>query len=282
LVSQETCRSGAKLASARRKKSCRLSGESVLKNLDALNPEIAAPRTFSSTLAVLPLLLGILCLPLAFSAAPSLPFAGNGPALLCAIQSIISFFLIIIPRIFRWDWRTKYFGVPLLYVGSVSIVGIIPWLGILCFSILPIWFKFLVFWSYVGPIVWWCTRFSNYYTQVFANEQLRKMLYEEDIDAIYYHQRNDDLLFKKRTDLTHFPSNSFFILSFALAGAILPFSSVLGNITGTPMIHWILAIIGLPIVLTCFGFSARAILIFYYFPYSLKRETGKDVYVIMG
>jgi hypothetical protein len=259
-----------------------LSGDSILKNLDALNPSIAAPRTFSSTLAMMPMIMGILGLPIAFAAAPSLPLSHNLPALICVTQSIVSAFLMIVPRLFRWDWRTKYFGVPLFYVGSVSIVGVIPWLSIVCFSVLPIWIRLLVLCSYAIPITWWCRRFVVYYHEAFSNVRSRHLLYQEELDAIYYLQHNDDELFKKRKTLTHFPSNLFFALAFAAAVATVPFSATLINFTGTPLIHLFLTITGLPIVLMCFGFATRGFLIFYYYPYLLKRTTGKDVYVIMG
>jgi hypothetical protein len=253
-----------------------------LKNLDALNPAIASPRSFSSTAAALPFLLGILCLPLAFSAAPTLPFARNLLALLCALQSITSLFLMIVPRLFCWDWRAKFFGASSFYIGSVSVVGIVPMSSVVCFSILPIWIKSLVFIAYVAPLVWWCKRFFDHYAEIFANEISRKMLYHEDSDAIYYMQGNDDLLIKKRKALTHFPSNLFFILAFAIAIAILPFALTLVNVTGIPTIHLLLTILGLPIALMCSGFAARGFLIFYYYPYRLKQECGKDVYVLMG
>lgn len=215
-----------------------------MKDLDSLNPAIAAPRTFLSTLAIMPMILGILGLPIAFAAAPSLPFSHNVPALICAAQSVISAFLIVIPRLFRWDWRTKYFGLPLFYVGSVSIVGVIPWLSIVCFSVLPVWVRVVVLCSYVVPIIWWCKPFVVYYHETFSNERLRHMLYQEDADAIYYLQHNDAQLLKKRKELTHCPSTLFFVLAMATAGATVTFSAPLINLTGTPLIHLFLTIIG--------------------------------------
>jgi hypothetical protein len=153
-----------------------------LKNLDALNPAIASPRSFSSKAAALPFLLGVLCLPLAFSAAPTLPFTRNLLALLCAVQSITSLFLMIVPRLFCWDWRTKFFGASSFYIGRVSVVGIVPSSSVVCFGILPIWIKSLVFIAYVAPIVWWCKRFFDHYVEIFPNEVSRKMLYHEDSD----------------------------------------------------------------------------------------------------
>jgi hypothetical protein len=251
-----------------------------VKDLDKLNPAIASPRTFASTLAILPFLLGVLCIPLAFSAAPSLAFEHNFLAVFCAAQSVLSLFLILIPRCFRWNWRTQYFGVPMFYIGSVSIVGLVPWLGIIMFGSLPGWARFVTFAAYFGSIVWWCGRFVTYYRNVFSDKKRSSAIYEEDVDAIYYHQQADKDLIEKGAHLAQIPSNFSFILFIVFGFATAPFSELSRSI-GIPSIHIFLAISGLPIVLMCLGMAVRGYLIFYYIPWHLKRETGKDVYVVM-
>jgi hypothetical protein len=231
--------------------------------------------------AFLPFLLGVLCIPLAFSAAPSLPFARNYLALFCAAQSVLSLAFILIPRLFKWDWRAKYFGVSLLYVGSVSIVGIVPWLAIVMFGDLPIWTRFLIFSAYFGSIVWWCGRFVTYYRGVFSDKNRSCAIYEEDADAIYYRQQTDTDLIENGGQLAQTPSNLSFLIFIFLGIAVTPFAVKLGRSIGIPPIHIFLTISSLPIVLLCLGLGVRGYLIFYYYPWRLKRETGKDVYVVM-
>lgn len=253
-----------------------------MKNLDCLNPEIARPRTFASLGALLPFLLGILCLPFAFSAAPSRPFSDNFLAIFCAGLSVIAFFLMLIPPIFRWDWRSKYFGAPLLCLGSIGLIGIVPWLSIVFFSSLPFWTRLVIFGTYSVSIAFWCRRFVVYYRHVFIDGDLRRFLYEENEDAIYYLQQNDKTLLEKKRKLDQIPHNRTFIVFMALAFLMAPFASSLVRLVGIPFIHIFLTVAGLPITLMSAGLAVRGYLIFYYYPWKLKRSTGKDVYVLMA
>jgi hypothetical protein len=255
--------------------------DSTVKNLDELNQTIASPRTLSSTLALLPFLMGILCIPLALGAAPSLPFEHNYLAIFCAGQSVLALFFILIPRLFRWDWRTQYFGMPMFYIGSVSIIGLVPWLAIIIFGNLPFWARLLTFFAYFGSIVWWCRRFVTYYRAVFSDKRQSAAIYKEDVDAIYYHQQTDKDLIEKGAQLAQIPSNLSFLLFIALAFASTPFVGGISRLIGIPAIHIFLTISSLPIVLMCLGMAVRGYLIFYYYPRHLKRETGKNVYVVM-
>jgi hypothetical protein len=232
-------------------------------------------------LAVLPFLLGVLCIPLAFSAAPSLAFEHNFLAVFCAAQSVLSLFLILIPRCFRWDWRIQYFGVPMFYIGSVSIVGLVPCLAIIMFGSLPGWARFLIFAAYFGSIIWWCGPIVAYYRTVFADGQRKNAIYQEEFDAIYYNQQTDKNLIEKSAQIAQVPSNFLFLLFIALALSTTPYAVELSRATGVPSIHIFLAISAVPIVLMCLGIAVRGYLVFYYYPWRLKRETRKNVYVVM-
>lgn len=253
-----------------------------MKNLDCLNPEIARPRTLASLGALLPFLLGILCLPLAFAAAPYRSFSENFLAIFCVTQSVIALFFMLIPHLFRWDWRSKYFGTPLLYLGSMGLVGIVPWLSIVCFSNLSIWIRLLLLGTYSAAIFCWCRRFVVYYRHVFLEDHLRRLLYEENDDAIYYLQQGDKTLFEKTIKLDQAPPNLIFVLFMGVAFLMTPFASTLTHLAGIPFIHIFLTVAGLPITLMCLGMAVRGYLVFYYYPWRLKRQTGKEVYVLMA
>lgn len=263
------------------KVSSRLRGNLILKNLDCLNPEIARPRTLASVGALMPFLLGIACLPLALSAAPSRAFSDNFLAIFCAVLSVVAFFFMLIPRIFRWDWRSRYFGTPLIYLGTMGSVGIVPWLSIVLFSSLPLLTRLLLFGLYSGAIIFWCRRFVVYYRHIYLDVNLRCLVYEEHDDAIYYLQQGDKILFEKKLKLDQFPPNFMFLLFMALAFVMTPFASSLARLVGIPFIHIFLTVAGFPITLLCLGMAVRGYLIFYYYPWHLKRTTGKEVYVDM-
>lgn len=230
----------------------------------------------------MPFLLGIVCLPLAFSAAPSRSFSENFLAIFCAATSVIALLFMFIPRLFGWDWRSKYFGTPLFYLGTMGLVGIIPWLSIVFFSSLPLSTRLLLFGIYSGAIVFWCRRFVVYYRHIYLHAELRRFVYEEHDDVIYYLQQGDKTLFEKKLKLNQFPPNLMFVLFMALAFLMAPFASSLARSAGIPFIHIFLTVAGLPITLMCLGLAVRGYLIFYYYPWQLRRATGKEVYVLMA
>ena len=138
-----------------------------------------------------------------------------------------------------------------------------------------------MFATYFLSIVYWCRRFVVYYRRVFFDGD-RHLLYEENDDAIYYLQQGDKTLFEKKRKLDQLPSNLAFVLFTGLAFLMAPFASSLVRFVGIPFIHIFLTVAGLPITLMCLGLAVRGYLIFYYYPWHLKRMTGKDVYVLMA
>jgi hypothetical protein len=253
-----------------------------LKNLDVLNPAIAQPRTFSSTSALLPFLLGVICLPLASAAAPTVPFTKNFLALLCAAQSVLSLFLMVIPRLCHWDWRSRYFGMTPFCVASTALIGVVPWFGIVSFSSLSAPFRLFLFAAYMGSIIWWCRRFVRHYRRVFEDPAMRSEIYHQEEDAIYYLQQADKSLCDKQPKLNQFPPNLVFISSLFAAFCTVPFATTLSLWVGISFVIIFLTIAGFPIVLMCLGLGVRGYLVFYYYPWRLKRMTGKEVYVLMA
>lgn len=230
----------------------------------------------------MPFILGIVSLPLTFSAAPSRTLLDNFLAIFCVALSVIASFLMFIPRLFQWDWRSRYFGTPLLCLGTMGLIGIVPWLSIVFFSSLPLWIRLLLFGIYSGVIVFWCQRFVVFYRHIFFDADLRGLLYEEHDDVIYYLQQGDKTLFEQKLKLDQFPPDGMFVLSIGLAFLMTPFASGLARSVGIPFVHIFLTVAGLPIAVMCLGLAVRGYLIFYYYPWQLKRTTGKEVYVLMS
>lgn len=222
-----------------------------------------------------------MCALLASEATPNIPFSENKLSLFCITLSVASIVSALIPTIFQWDWRTKYFGLSAIHLASASLLGIIPWLCIVFYSALPLWARLVFFCLYATPIVLWCRRFARVYHHIYLDKMLREHVFIEDADAIYYSQRNDNWMIEKKFKFKQFPSNA--IILFSVGGAFLqvPYFRLIKTFFGLPFPHMFLTIISIPITLTVLGLATRAYLVFYYYPWLIKKATGKEVYVDM-
>jgi hypothetical protein len=246
-----------------------------------MNPDEAAPRRLASRTAMLPFILASFGVAIAHGASPRTPFFENALVDLCLAICAISLILFLIPKVFNWDWKAKYFGATLIYTGAPAFFGIIPWLSIVSYSALPLWACACILLAYGVPIFLWCRRYNRFYQAVFNEKTLRNQLYVEEDDAVYYLQKADQWLLEKKLKLDQCPSATYFLLFAFLAFLTVPFAAELSRVFGLPYVHIFLPILSLPIVLLCAGLSTRGYLIFYHFPAIIKKQTGKDVYVDM-
>jgi hypothetical protein len=168
-----------------------------LRALDKINPVIANPKRFCAVLAMLPFMLAGIGAIVAGEATPDQPIASNGVAVACFALCMLSFALILVPALFRWDWRAKFFGFSALYSSAPALIGLIPWACILAYGRLPVSSKIIVFLVYVVPITLWCRRFVRLYREIFDNERMRKIIYFEADDAVYFLQKGDKWLIEK-------------------------------------------------------------------------------------
>jgi hypothetical protein len=258
-----------------------LRGDSILRNLDKENPLFARPQSVAPIGALLPFILGGMCAFLASEATPQVPFFDNPLALFCVGLSVTALVSAFVPKIFNWDWRTKYFGFSTIYLASASLLGIIPWLCIVLYSTLPLWTRLFLFFGYAAIVIQWCRRFVLFYRRIFADKALRNIIYVEDSDAIYYSQKNDNWLIDKKFKLKQFPSNTVVLISVGLAFLLLPFVRSVKHLVGLPFPYTFLTIGSLPVIMTVLGLTVRGYLVFYYYPWKIKKETSKEVYVDM-
>jgi hypothetical protein len=189
--------------------------------------------------------------------------------------------MLAVPRILRWGWQAEYFGVPLLYVGSVALLGFVPCLCIVMYAKLHIVTRLAVFLVWIALHVAWSHRFTALYKKIFNNAELRACIYQEESDEVYYLQRGDNYLTEKKYKFKQFPPGWQFIGCLLLSFLLAPFSSVASSVIGVPFAHLFLCIGGLPVSLMCVGLAVRGGLIFFFYPMKIKRETGKRVYVDM-
>ena len=253
-----------------------------MRDLDAINPQIARPNTLTSYLFFLPFFAGLGGWALADGAAPNVPFNDNPIAVFSIGLLLLSLLLAPVPWLFKWDWRSRYFGSGLFLLGAFALTGLIPLLCIVVYGRLPRWVSwgFLLF--EVGLIVWWCRRFVLLYRRISADTELWKRIYVEESDVVYYLQRADKWAMEEKFKFAQMPSSMLMLLPMIIAFLLVPFMSSVTRFVGVPFTHVFLTIAGIPIVLLCLGLATRGYLIFYYYPWKIKRATGKNVYVDMA
>jgi hypothetical protein len=258
-----------------------LCGAAILRDLDKENPSFARPQHMAVICAILPFLLGAMCAIIASEATPGRPWMSTPLSIFCIGLCPAALVSAFVPKIFHWDWRAKYFGFSTIYFSSASLLGIIPWLCVLIYGSLPLWERLLLALFYVLPIAWWCRRFVIYYRHIFSDHELRNILYIEEIDAVYYYQKNDNWLIEKKYKFKVFPSNFAFISPLALAFLLVPWMRMVKAHFGLPFPHAFLTIASLPVVMMILGLTMKCYLTFFHYPRKIKAETGKDVYVDM-
>jgi hypothetical protein len=257
------------------------SGDDILRNLDDENPRMARPEYMASWGASLPLILAGLSAALAADAARSIAFSRNPLAMLCLGLCVLSICLVLVPRIFKWDWRAQYFGVAALYLSSVGLLGLIPWLSVVLYSTIPLWARLMLLLAYGLPIVWWCRRVILFYRHIFSEPQMRNMLYVEEADAVYYLQRSDKWLIEHKYKFQQSPPNLVFAFAGGIAFLMVPFMTSISHFFGLPFPHIFLMIGCFPLILLVSALAVHGYLVFYYYAGKMRSQTGKEVYVDM-
>lgn len=159
---------------------------------------------------------------------------------------------------------------------------LVPCLCIVPYSRLPIDVRLGLLFIYSAIHIAWCWRFVVFYRKIANDTTLRRVLYEEEADAVYYMQRGDKHLLETQYKFHQLPQDRYFVLFLLLAFALVPLMDTARSVVGLPFIHIFLMIGTLPISLMGVGFAARGWLVFYAYPRQIKKDTGKRVYVNMS
>jgi hypothetical protein len=260
----------------------RLQGIDILRNLDAINPPIAKPQTFVSIQAILPFIMGATGLALADGAAPTVPFMENPLSVFSLCLLLLSVLLAPIPWLFKWGWQVKYFGVTCFHGGSCALMGWTPMLSIVLYGKLPpaISLAFLGF--NIALTIWWCRRFVLFFRRIHDNQSLWNHLYVEEQDAVYYAQKYDKWLFEKKFKFAQIPSNFFCVSAILIAFSLVPFMNTVTRLVGVPFTHIFLAVGMVPINLIFLGMATKVFLIYCHYPWKIKCQTGKTVFIDMA
>jgi hypothetical protein len=247
--------------------------------LDSTNPEMLRPSKFASLSACVPLLCVLFAAPIACGAAPDIPFLENPIAVVLSVLGLIFLTMIMVPIVFRWDWKACYYGFSLLYPAGLSLLAITPLLTVVLYGRAPIAGVWVMLILYALTHYFWCRKFVRLYKQVFENDTLRKVIYQEEHDAVYYMRRGDEFLLNKHFKFSQMPPDWSIAIFMILGFAMIP---VMGSVTGflgVPFLHAFLLIAMVPISCMGVGIAVRGYLLFYLFPAKIKKSTGKKVYV---
>lgn len=250
-----------------------------MRNLDAINPALLRPSKFASFSAGTLLALAVISAPLAWGAAQEIPLAENPIVLFIGLILAISVMLALTSAVFQWGWKAKYYGVSLLGVAGISFLAVVPVLAVALYSRAPYWVRGIIFLIYGVSHFVWCRKFAVLYKNVFANENLRTVIYEEEADAVYYMRRGDDYIIDKYCKFSQTPRDRYFVLFIFIALLLIPVMRPVCEFIGIPFVHIFLLVAMLPVSWMSIGLAVRAYLIFYLYPARIKRATGKEVYV---
>lgn len=259
----------------------RLRGDQILKSLEKINPEFSKPERILPIGTVMPFFVGGIGWFFSSEAVPSTLFLKDPLSIFCAIVMLSSCLLALVSKIKEWGWDAQYFGIGALYIGSVSLLGIVPFLCIVLYSYLPPLIRLVLFLSYVSAISWWCWRFVLLYRMIMTDARWNGKIYFEDEDAVYYLQKNDTWLLKNRYKFRQLPLTSFFLMMTIIGFSLFPFGKVISTLFGLPVIYFFMAVSFFPLVLMVLGLMTRGYLVYYFYPRKIRKATSKDVYVDM-
>lgn len=250
-----------------------------MRNLEATNPKGLRPSRFTSLGAGVSIILVLICVPFAWGAAPEVPLVENSIVQFLILVLVLSLALLFSSIVFQWDWRVKYFGCSMLCMASISFLALVPMFSVLIFGRLSGVIKACIFLFYLFSHVWWCRKFFTIYNEIFSNERMRQILYEEDEDVVYYKRRGDSYLLSRRYKFSQMPPSRYFLVFIFLGMAMVPGMEIVRGLTGVPFAHVFLTVAMLPVSWMSIGLAVRGILVCYHYPAQIKRNTGKEIYV---
>jgi hypothetical protein len=250
-----------------------------MRNLDAINPSILRPSKFCIIGSFIFVVFILISLPLASGAAPKIDLERNVVVLFMAILLVGYMALAVASILFEWNWETKFYGVFLFCVGSISFISISPTLSILIYGNISILIKLLIGSLYFFSNFIWCRKFFKIYEKIFYNVNMKNIIFEEDEDAVYYMRSGDNILLKNNFNFSQLPRDGYLFAFLGLGIFLFPFINKLNLILGTPSSVTFLIFSAVPIGWLGVGLTYKVYLVFYFYPAKIKNFTGKKVYV---
>lgn len=250
-----------------------------MRDLDSINSAFLTQKQILYVSAFLLFAMSSLGFPLAYGVAPNVPAVKNPIVLLVFAGMGSSIILAMGASFLRFGWRAEFYGMSFLCFASVSFLGVVPVFAVVLYGGAPYSVKAIIILIY-GATHWlWCRRFLILYEQVFGDEDLRRVVYEEDADAIYCIRAGEKFILNKYYKFSQMPRDRYFAGSVCVGILMIPIMKPVCAFIGAPFVHIFLIITALPISCMSLGCALRGFLIFYLYPAKLKRTTGKNVYV---
>jgi hypothetical protein len=243
---------------------------------------MAKPVRFAGVGAILSIGFSLFGMALGNDAAPDIPYLKNPILVFSSLILVVACAMLVAPRLFNWDWETKYFGVALLHLSSLTLTCMVPCFCLVLYSQLPVLVRISLLLLFAAVHVMWCRRFVVLYRKINGNKGLRALLYEEEDDAVYYMQRADKYLIETQCKFNQVPKDRYFLLFLVVSLLITPLKDVVSSTVGLPFMHIFFLISMLPLSLLGIGFATRGWLVFYCYPREIRKSSGKRVYVDMS
>jgi hypothetical protein len=240
------------------------------------------PARLVSIAAIIPVFFSVLGMTLSNAAAPSTPFIENPITLLNCFILLSASILFFLPRVLKWGWDTKYFGVMLFHISSISLIFIVPCLCLVLYSTLTFYLRVSIFIIFGAIHAIWCRRFVNIYRKIYNDPMAINLIYQEENDAFYYMQRADKHILERKYKFLQLPKDRYFVISCIISFLLLGCMETIKGVTGLPFIHTFLLINTLPISIMAAGLVTKSWLVYYYYPLIIKRHTEKNIYVDMS
>lgn len=252
-----------------------------MRNLDKINLALLSPSRTTVWTSIFPLFAGLFSLALAGQTVPG-PLWGNPLQIVGLVVFLVACLGFLVPWLFKWDWQAKFFGVSFIFLGTLSLICIVPFLLLVFYGESWWFFRFFIFLSYFLMHAAWCYRFIVFYRDIAESNELFSILYVEEEDAVYFFQEVDRYLIEKIFKFRQIPPDLFFAVPIVFAVSTSFAIEAVKELFGLSFVHIFMAIAGLPVSLMCFGIATKAVLVFYYYPMKIRSRTGKRVYVDMN
>lgn len=247
--------------------------------LSETNRAVGTARQVFHVSLIIPITMGLMAWGLAAGAAPRLKFGENflemtgfAIVVLCLAAFPLSYCL-------KWNWSARHYGASIFPFATVSLLNLYPVLCILTYGNLPWAISCAIGFFVAIFIMTWCLRVIKVYRKIYSSKSLFDSIYVEKRDAVYFLLQEDKKIVEKIIKFDFSPSTGIFLIFGFAAASTIPFASLLSSYVGVPYIHIFLAVGSFPIAPMIIGVFVEGWLVFYHYPYKIKKIAKKGVYV---
>lgn len=254
-----------------------------MRDLNYINPIISNKGDLSLLLLSVSLIFNGFSLWMIGAAAPEENFSISVLFEIFLVLLILSMLLSPFSWLKKWNYRLKSFPMSLFFCCNfLMLIYLTPLLCIAVFGRFGVSYKlfFLVVFLLIPPF--WAWRFVKFYKQIYQTKALFDCLYSEEQDAVYYLDKGNNWLMRKKFKFDKHPPVSWYLIFIGLACAALFLIEPIKVFFGVPFINFFILLIGFPVTLMIIGQLTQDFLTCWYYPMLISKSTGKNVYIDMG